>query len=46
MDKIEDLSGIFNDETKQVINQLPKLQVSEYQGQTLAITIKCILQDK
>lgn len=46
MDKIEDLSGIFNDETKQLINQLPKLQVSEYQGQTLAITIKFVLQDK
>lgn len=37
---------LFGKEVRTVINQLPKLEVSEYQGKTIAITVKFVLQDK
>ncbi|MEN8116405.1 MAG: carboxypeptidase-like regulatory domain-containing protein [Bacteroidota bacterium] len=43
--KYEDLSNIFVDETKRVINLFPTLEIPEFKGRTVAITVKFILQD-
>jgi TonB-dependent SusC/RagA subfamily outer membrane receptor len=43
--KFEDLSNVFSEETERVINRFPTINIPEYKGKTIAITIKFILQD-
>ncbi|WP_346858989.1 carboxypeptidase-like regulatory domain-containing protein [uncultured Draconibacterium sp.] len=42
--KTEDFTAAFNNQVKAVINQFPKLQISEYKGKTLEFTVKFMLQ--
>ncbi|WP_346855682.1 carboxypeptidase-like regulatory domain-containing protein [uncultured Draconibacterium sp.] len=42
--KTEDFTAAFNNQVKAVINQFPKLQISEYKGKTLEFTVKFLLQ--
>lgn len=42
--KYEDLSNVFADETKRIINQFPTLNIPEFKDKTLAITVKFQLQ--
>uniref|UniRef100_UPI0032177E52 carboxypeptidase-like regulatory domain-containing protein n=1 Tax=uncultured Draconibacterium sp. TaxID=1573823 RepID=UPI0032177E52 len=45
-DQIEDLSNVFAYQAKSVLNQLPRLEIPEYKGKTIAFTVKFLLQDK
>jgi len=44
--KKDDLSKSFISVTKSVINQLPKLDIADYKGKTIAFTVKFMLQEK
>lgn len=41
---IEDISNVFKDETKRVIYSMPVINVPEFKGNTIGITVKFVLQ--
>ena len=45
-DNSNDFSNVLTTEAKRVLQQLPKLKIPEFKGETLVFTVKFVLQEK